>query len=369
MTKRKKPAPPPAREETEGEAPPDEALAAHADAPAEIAADEADLEQVSRVEESAREEDADVDVDVEATVNLVGDLPLMPGRDDLDEPTLTVSGGDLEEVDRVMLQRKHLRGLVEALVFASDSPIKPSELAKLASAPAKLVKELLGELKQEYATRGIHLDEVANGWVFRTSAQYAPFIRDLTKQKPVRLSRAQVETLAIIAYRQPITRPEIDDVRGVDSGPVLKVLLERDLVRILGKRDEPGRPLIYGTTTHFLEFFGLRSLKDLPTLREFTELTDESREKYEEELGETPGADGVLDADAAREPHDTFTSETSEPSEHDEAPPKESMRVPAGDEADEPAEPEAHPADDDGPTLSETPAHDAPSEDEPEPIE
>ena len=207
--------------------------------------------------------------DAEQTVNLVGDLPL-PGRDDLDAETVTASGAAMDEVDRIILQRKHLRGLLEALVFASDSPIKPGELAKLAHAPLKQVRELLGELKQDYATRGLHLDEVAGGWVFRTSPQYAPFVRDLTKQKPVRLTRAQVETLAIIAYRQPMTRPEVDDVRGVDTGPVLKLLLERDLVRILGKRDEPGRPLIYGTTGHFLEFFGLKSLKDLPTLREFT---------------------------------------------------------------------------------------------------
>jgi segregation and condensation protein B len=225
--------------------------------------------------------------DAEMTVNLVGELPL-PGRDDLDEPTVSSAGEALADVDRVMLQRKHLRGLLEALVFASDSPITPKELGKLASAPQKQVKELLAELKVDYATRGMHLDEVAGGWVFRTSPQYAPFVRDLTKQKPVRLTRAQVETLAIIAYRQPITRPEVDDVRGVDSGPVLKLLLERDLVRILGKRDEPGRPLIYGSTGHFLEFFGLKSLKDLPTLREFTELSDESREAFEDELGETP---------------------------------------------------------------------------------
>lgn len=225
--------------------------------------------------------------DAEATVNLVGDLPL-PGRDDLDEPTVAASGESLEEVDRILTQRKHLRGLLEALVFASDSPISPKELAKLASAQQKQVKELLAEMKQDFSSHGIHLDEVAGGWVFRTSPQYAPFIRDLTKQKPVRLTRAQVETLAIIAYRQPITRPEIDDVRGVDSGPVLKLLLERDLVRILGKRDEPGRPFIFGTTNNFLEFFGLKSLKDLPTLREFTELTDESRQTYEEELGESP---------------------------------------------------------------------------------
>jgi segregation and condensation protein B len=226
--------------------------------------------------------------DVEATVNVAGDMLPFPGRDDLDAPTVTVEGDALGEVDSVLVQRRHLRGLLEALVFASDAPIKPKELAKLASAPVKLVQELLIELKAEFGDRGMHLEEVAGGWVFRTSAQYAPFIRDLTKQRPVRLSRAQVETLAIIAYRQPITRPEVDDVRGVDSGPVLKLLLERDLVRILGKRDEPGRPLIYGTTTQFLEFFGLKSLKDLPTLREFTELTDESREKYEDELGEPP---------------------------------------------------------------------------------
>ncbi|MCL2723496.1 MAG: SMC-Scp complex subunit ScpB [Polyangiaceae bacterium] len=201
-------------------------------------------------------------------------------------------------------QRAHLRGLLEALIFASDAPITPKDLAKLASAPVSRVREIVGELRQDYSTRGIHLDEVAGGLVFRTNVQYASFIRDLTADKPVRLSRAQVETLAIIAYRQPITRPEIDDVRGVDSGPVLKVLLERDLVRILGKRDEPGRPMIYGTTNTFLEFFGLKSLKDLPTLREFTELTDESRQSYEDELGEPPNEGALLvedEADASQE--------------------------------------------------------------------
>ena len=130
------------------------------------------------------------------------------------------------------------------------------------------------------------LDEVAGGWLFRTNAQYAPFVRELTGGRPVRLSRAQLETLAIAAYRQPITRPEIDEIRGVDSGATLKLLLERDLVRILGKKDEPGRPLLYGTTTHFLEFFSLKSLKDLPTLREFTELSDESLRVAEAELGD-----------------------------------------------------------------------------------
>jgi segregation and condensation protein B len=193
------------------------------------------------------------------------------------------------------LSRAHLRGLLEALVFASDKPVKSGELARLASAPVKHVRELLAELKGTYADRGVVLDEVAGGWLFRTSVQYAPFVREMSNEKPVRLSRAQVETLAIAAYRQPITRPEVDDIRGVDSGATLKLLLERDLVRILGKKDEPGRPLLYGTTTQFLEFFGLKSLKDLPTLKEFTELSEESRRTAEAELGDvlpegaTPG--------------------------------------------------------------------------------
>jgi segregation and condensation protein B len=197
---------------------------------------------------------------------------------------LDEEGGEIEQARE--LSRAHLVGLIEALVFASDKPVKALEVARLASAPVKQVRELLVEMKETYAGRGFVLDEVAGGWMFRTNVQFAPFVREVTAGRPVRLSRAQVETLAIVAYRQPVTRPEIDDIRGVDSGATLKLLLERDLVRILGKKDEPGRPLLYGTTTLFLEFFGLKSLKDLPTLREFTELSDESRRVAEAELGD-----------------------------------------------------------------------------------
>lgn len=320
--------------------------------------------------------------DAEMTVNLVGELPL-PGRDDLDAPTVTASGETMAEVDSVLSQRKHLRGLLEALVFASDSPISLKEISKLAHAPQKQVKDVLSELQVDYQTRGIHLDEVAGGWVFRTSPKYAPFVRDLTKQKPVRLTRAQVETLAIIAYRQPITRPEIDDVRGVDSGPVLKLLLERDLVRILGKRDEPGRPMIYGTTGQFLEFFGLKSLKDLPTLREFTELSDESREAFEDELGEAPEDanragdeagdldpeaaerdgedagehDGSVDADeigrAVRESMRGSSGEESiDDLGADDLEPLDGEDMPEGDDAGDDDLSDKHASDDDGPTLT-----------------
>jgi len=184
--------------------------------------------------------------------------------------------------------RAHLKGVLEALIFASEHPMTSRDLARVAKAEHRLVVALLGELGAEYRNRGIRLDEVAGGYVFRTSPAFAPFVREQVAKKPVKMTRAQVETLAIVAYRQPITRPEIDDVRGVDSGAVLKSLLERDLVRILGKKEEPGRPMLYGTTAQFLEFFGLRTLSDLPTLREFTELTDESRRAYEREMGEEP---------------------------------------------------------------------------------
>jgi segregation and condensation protein B len=215
-----------------------------------------------------------------------------PTRDDIPQIDLQIddelpdedSEAGIEQARDIPLS--HLRGLLEALVFAADKPMRTNELARLASAPLQQVRALLADLSAGYAGRGVVLSEIAGGWVFRTNVQYAPFVRELTSERPVRLTRAQVETLAIVAYRQPITRPEIDEIRGVDSGATLKLLLERELLRILGKKDEPGRPLLYGTTNRFLEFFGLKSLSDLPTLREFTELSDDSRRLAEEELGE-----------------------------------------------------------------------------------
>ncbi|WP_437969931.1 SMC-Scp complex subunit ScpB [Sorangium sp. So ce260] len=192
--------------------------------------------------------------------------------------------------------RKHLKGVLEALIFVAERPVPARELARSANAEHRVVRELLAELVAEYDGRGFRLDEIAGGYVFRTSPAFAPFVREVTDQKPVKMSRAQTETLAIVAYRQPITRPEIDEIRGVDSGAALKSLLERDLVRILGKKDEPGRPMLYGTTAQFLEFFGLKALGELPTLREFTELTEESRRAYERELGEEPPEAAVATA-------------------------------------------------------------------------
>jgi segregation and condensation protein B len=221
--------------------------------------------------------------------------------------------------------RRHLRGLLEALLFVTDRPMKAADLADVARADTKEVRSILEELSEQYRaeSRGFQLDELAGGWQMRTSASYAPFVREITNAKPVKLSRSQVETLAIIAYRQPITRPEIEDIRGVDAGSVLKLLLDRDMIRVLGKKDEPGRPLLYGTTSHFLTFFGLKSLKDLPTLREFTELSDESRETVERELGEVlpegprePPPNIVGDASVAAADFDPDMTPPGEPTSH-----------------------------------------------------
>ncbi len=279
--------------------------------------------------------------DLEVTVNLTADLLPMPERDDLPDPARIARMSDVIIVDAEddpthsllpadpgatpplagsEVSEKHLLGLIEALVFASETPVRPGELARRTQAPAKEVKRLLAELRVLYQGRGIQLDEVGGAFVFRTNPVYAPFVRELTGQKPIKLTRTQVETLSILAYRQPITRPEIDDIRGVDSGPVLKMLLERDLIKILGKKDEPGRPILYGTTPQFLEFFGIVSLKDLPTLREFTELNDDSKRVIERELGETYDEIAASLADEASEV--TATTELGQfepPAEDDDA--------------------------------------------------
>lgn len=164
--------------------------------------------------------------------------------------------------------------LVEALVFAADGPLKVERIAEVVDVPPAVVKEAIEALEADYAERprGFFLQEVAGGYQLRTHPDYADYLRKLGRSRPFRFSRPALESLAIIAYRQPVTRAEIEYLRGVDSGSVLKTLLEKRLVRILGKKDVPGKPMIYGTTREFLELFGLPDLSSLPTLSEFSEL-------------------------------------------------------------------------------------------------
>ncbi|MGH7406708.1 MAG: SMC-Scp complex subunit ScpB [Candidatus Methylomirabilales bacterium] len=164
---------------------------------------------------------------------------------------------------------------LEALLFASPDPLPRERLAELL--PELSAEELaaaLAALRARYASpeSGLMLDEVAGGFRLATRPEVADTLARLSAVRPSRLSRPALETLAIIAYRQPITKAEVEAVRGVNIDGVLKTLGERDLIRILGRKREPGRPMLYGTSKAFLEYFGFQDLSELPTLREIEAL-------------------------------------------------------------------------------------------------
>lgn len=174
--------------------------------------------------------------------------------------------------------QEELMGLIEALALASDTPVTKESVAEvLAHSQIELdpatIQVAIGALMQKYARGGgLELTQVAGGIAFRTNARYGQFVRALFKEKPQKLSSSQLEVLSIISYRQPVTRAEIEEIRGVDCSGSMRKLLNVKLIKILGKSHGIGRPLLYGTTKEFLEFFGLNSLHDLPTLREYEEL-------------------------------------------------------------------------------------------------
>jgi segregation and condensation protein B len=173
------------------------------------------------------------------------------------------------------MERSQQKQIVEALIVAAGEPVSAARLAEIVPGlDAGEVPGLVAELRGEYEAQGRALEiwEVAGGFQLRTHASVAPYLRLLHRERAVRLTRAALETLAVIAYRQPVTRAEVEHVRGVDAGPLLKSLVDRKLVRIAGHREVPGRPLVYATTKRFLEVFGLPKLDDLPTLREVEEL-------------------------------------------------------------------------------------------------
>jgi segregation and condensation protein B len=177
------------------------------------------------------------------------------------------------------MDRAGQRRILEALVLASADPIAAARLAAIVpdSTPGS-VRERVAELNDAYDAQGraFRIEEVAGGFQLRTRPELAAYLQELRPERPLRLSRAALETLAIVAYRQPTTRAEVEQVRGVEAGAVLRTLLERQLLRIAGHREVPGRPLLYTTTRRFLELFGLSSLGDLPTLRQIEDLLPET---------------------------------------------------------------------------------------------
>jgi segregation and condensation protein B len=168
-----------------------------------------------------------------------------------------------------------IKAIIEALLLASETPLSIERIRDvLPDIEKKKIQQIIEELIQDYETqkRGFMPQAVAGGYQFRTRADFAPWIRKLRGSRASAISPAALETLAVIAYRQPIVKAEIDKIRGVDVSGALKGLLEKKLVRIMGRKDVPGKPIIYGTTKKFLEVFNLNDLSELPTLRELKDL-------------------------------------------------------------------------------------------------
>ena len=188
---------------------------------------------------------------------------------------------------------ENIQAIIEALVLVSEAPLALEKIcAVLNEVEKSQVKDALDKLIAEYEERlsGICLQEVAGGYQFRTRAELSPWVKKLKVVKPASLSPASLETLAIVAYRQPIVKAEIESIRGVDVSAPLKGLLDKKLVRIVGRKDVPGKPIIYGTTRKFLEVFNLKDLSELPTLRELKEL-NQSQESVEN----IPSPDSIED--------------------------------------------------------------------------
>ncbi len=203
------------------------------------------------------------------------------------------------------MDKDALKSVIESLLFASDRAVTVDALSNVMDAPDNdkpSIRAALKELVEEYAAknRGLRIEEVAGGFQFRTSPENAPWLRRFFKTGAQKMSRAAMEALSVVAYKQPLTRGELETIRGVDSGAVLATLMERRLIKITGRKETPGRPVVYGTTKEFLETFDLKDLSCLPSLKDIRRPEAEDGERTEEgsrggEAPEAPreGGDGV----------------------------------------------------------------------------
>jgi segregation and condensation protein B len=242
--------------------------------------------------------------------------------DNADEQVLFSSEPSESESDQ---HRTYLKAIVEAAIYITDQPLTPDQIAAALEQPLETIKNVLDELVQDYARpdRGLAIRELAGGYKMSTKPEHHEAIRQFVKkiQPPLKLSLAALETLAVIAYKQPITAPEIMEIRGVQGAGVLKTLLDRKLVATSGRKDVIGKPILYKTTKEFLIQFGLSSLKELPTLKEFEELgrlalTDEMGEPDRSEIPQEPQSKLYDSGGASQADNDlSATSSSSEPNE------------------------------------------------------
>lgn len=196
-------------------------------------------------------------------------------------------------------KKEEKKALIEAILFVENEPLEYGRLASLLECGDDEIRLLVGELKEEYEIRqgGLQIHEVAGGYQMIAHPRFSLLLSRFFGVKPAnKMSKTNLITLAIIAYKQPVSKTEIEKIRGVDCGRVLQKLLEQDLIRILGRREGPGKPLEYGTTKKFLKLFGLKSIQELPRLREIKEMEfgvdDNEGETYSDAIQGAEGAAG-----------------------------------------------------------------------------
>ena len=207
-----------------------------------------------------------------------------------------------------------IKNIIESLLFVADEPLSIDRFKNIiGQAETKEIRQALEDLGADYETRqgGFYLNQVAGGYQIRTRSEYMQWIKRLLQPKPLRLSKAALETLAIIAYKQPVIRNDVEHIRGVDCGGVLRVLLERKFIRVLGRRELPGRPLIYATTKRFLEVFDLKNLKDLPTPKEIEEFGSALSENMDAAADDAQGEPESPPEEAPETASETVESEAS----------------------------------------------------------
>lgn len=221
-------------------------------------------------------------------------------EDITDNAEIGMDNTDTGKIEAVEVSE--LQNIIEAALFAAAEPIGVRKIQALFAEEAKPSKEsifeIIEQLTEQYAPKAMDLVKIGSGWRFQTAEKYAPWMRKLSAAKPPRYSRAQLETLAIIAYRQPVTRGDIEEVRGVAvSSDIIRVLEERGWIREIGHRDVPGRPALFGTTQEFLSYFNLHGLSELPELiqeRQFQDIAKEMNMNLPlEDLTEQAGAENI----------------------------------------------------------------------------
>ena len=269
-----------------------------------------------------------------------------------------VEEGVAEASEAAALDAREMASIIESVVFAAGAPVGVKELVSILKAPGEPepsvaeVRAAVALLLDDYAAgkRGIVLQEVGGGYQFRTAREHAAYVRQVFREKPARLGRATLETLAIVAYQQPATKADIEAVRGVDADGALSILRAKRLIKIAGRKEAIGRPLLYATTGEFLEAFGLKDLRDLPALEEIAPpVTEEDPDAGEEEDDETSEhAEIGSPEEAARAAAAEVGEEGDERSEADAAQgagarglsargPREASAAPSGDEASDAA--------------------------------